>query len=732
MPTAARLGTDIGQLEGCGSGAGGPTLATMMGPQSRFGVGGRWLAVLGALALVCGVEPPVSAAISAPAGALGSATVTTETVGGADQYAVALSASQRLLPHGAAPVVYLASGQSYADALAAGPIAAGDGSVILYTSGTTLTAGVGQELIRLAPARVEILGPTSVVDDNVLDQVTAILAPSTVVERVAGSDACGTAAALSAASFRAGAASTVFVASAQSPADAIAAGPAAAHLGSPLLLVNATSLPAATSAELLRLGPNRVVVVGPASDVSDAVVNAIKLIVPQTARVSGADANATAAAVAAQFLPGAATDVAVEIVPGADGYVDGLPAVPLAAARQAPILFAAPSDLIATATRDALIAARPTRIVIAGTVSEVVRAQLVGYSDGRLTVPAPTPAYPTYDSGYHDYGEMLTLIKATEIAYPTLVHVFSIGKSYEGRDIWAAKISSDVSVDSGKPEVLVDALHHADEHLSVEQALYLLATLTSSYATDPYVHRLVNERVVWIVFALNPDGWAYDLSGGKYHGWRKNRQLTGGYYGTDINRNYGYHWACCGGSSSNPSAYNFHGTSAWSTPEARALRDFVTSRVVNGVQMIKAHVTLHTNGELILYPYGYSKSALPSDMNKDDYSTFVKLAQTMAHMNGYTAEQSSHLYITDGDEIDWLYHQYRIFSFTFELYPTEKGNLTADDYAPYSVVPTQTARNRGTLLYLIDMAACPYAVIGKAAQYCAGAPVVTPPAGLLP
>jgi putative cell wall-binding protein len=724
----------MGQMEDCGSAGGGPTLAIMVGPRFRFGARARFLTALGLFALICtGVEPPVVRAnLAQPAGALGSATVSTESLGGEDQYAVAVAISGRLFPNGGAPVVYLAAGENYADALAAGPIAAREGGAILYTSASTLTAAVGQELIRLAPARVEILGVTSVIDDNVLDQVTAILAPTTVVERLAGSDACGTAAALSARSFEPGAASTVFVASAQSPSDAIAAGPAAARLGSPLLLVTAASLPATTAAELLRLEPDRVFVVGSPIAVSDEVLNAIKLIVPQTERVYGADAYATAAAVAARFLPLAATDVAAEVVAGATGYADGLPAVPLAAARQAPILFAQPDDLLPTPTRDAMIAGRPTRIVIAGSVSEVVRAQLVGFSDGRLTVPAPTPAYPTYDSAYHDYGEMVTLIKATEIAYPTLVHVFSIGKSFEGRDIWAAKISSNVSVDSGKPEVLFDALHHADEHLGVEQALYMLATLTANYSTDVYVHRLVNERVVWIVFALNPDGWAYDLSGGSYHFWRKNRQETGGYYGTDINRNYGYRWGCCGGSSSNPSAYNFRGPSVWSTPEARALRDFVASRVVNGVQLIKAHVTLHTNGELILYPYCYTKSALPTDMNFDDYSTFVKLAQTMAHMNGYKAEQSSHMYVTDGDEIDWLYHQYRIFSFTFELYPKELGSLTADDYPPYSVVATQTARNRGALLYLIDMAACPYQVIGKAAQYCSGAPVVTPSSGLMP
>jgi carboxypeptidase T len=64
-----------------------------------------------------------------------------------------------------------------------------------------------------------------------------------------------------------------------------------------------------------------------------------------------------------------------------------------------------------------------------------------------------------------------------------------------------------------------------------------------------------------------------------------------------------------------------------------------------------------------------------------------------------------------------MYASYRIFSFTFELYPTVSAGKGIV-YPPASVVARQTARNRGALLYLIDAAACSYATIGKATQYC--------------
>ena len=262
-------------------------------------------------------------------------------------------------------------------------------------------------------------------------------------------------------------------------------------------------------------------------------------------------------------------------------------------------------------------------------------------------------------------------IDAVQAAYPDLVKVFSIGKSYQGRDIWAAEVSGNVSDPVAKPEVLIDGLHHSLEHLALEQTLYALHMLTHDYSTDPAVKNLVDTRRIWIIFAVNPDGLVYDLSGSPYHEWRKNRQPNAGTsaVGTDINRNYSYHWGCCGGSSGSPSAWNYRGPSAFSTPEAQAVRDFVLSRVVNGVQQIRTHVTFHTDGELILWPYGYTKTDIPSDMTVDDHATFVAMGKAMARTNGYKPEQSSDLYVTDGDEIDWLYGVEHIFSFTFELYP---------------------------------------------------------------
>ncbi len=334
---------------------------------------------------------------------------------------------------------------------------------------------------------------------------------------------------------------------------------------------------------------------------------------------------------------------------------------------------------------------------------------------------AGVPAdFPSKDALFHNYPEMVAEINAVEAANPDIVDVRTIGATPGGRSVWLAKVSDNVDTDEDEPEVLFDALHHGDEHLTVEQALYLFNELVDGYGTDAEVTDLVDSREIWIVFMVNPDGGQFDLTGDPYRGWRKNRQAhpTSSSIGTDLNRNYEYRWGCCGGSSGSPSSRNYRGWKAFSAPETKALSAFVNSRVIDGQQQIRTHITLHTNGELILYPYAYTTTNVPSDMTSIDRATFVDMAQDMAATNGYTVRQSGDWYISDGDQIDWMYGRHRIFSFTLELYPPEGSTSLGGHYPPDEKIAGQTARNREALLYLIDVADCPYRASGTQVANC--------------
>jgi hypothetical protein len=328
------------------------------------------------------------------------------------------------------------------------------------------------------------------------------------------------------------------------------------------------------------------------------------------------------------------------------------------------------------------------------------------------TSPANAAAadFPAGRTGYHTYAEMVADINAVVAAHPTIAQKVAIGTSYQGRTIWAVKISDNVAVDENEPEVLFDGLTHADEHMGLEMTIKIMHWLTDGYGQYTRIRNIVNSREVWIILAVNPDGAEYDIKYGKFHFWRKNRQPNSGTtaIGTDLNRNFGYHWGGGGRTSTNPRAITYRGPFAFSAPETRNVRNFLKSRVVNGRQQIRTGITFHEAGRLVMWPYGYTLSDIPADMTVDDHKALALIGRHMAATNGYRPEQASDLYITSGTTRDYEYGMYRIFSYTFEL--------SVVDYPDDSLIPAETGRNREAVLYLIEAAGCPLAVLGATAR----------------
>jgi hypothetical protein len=330
-----------------------------------------------------------------------------------------------------------------------------------------------------------------------------------------------------------------------------------------------------------------------------------------------------------------------------------------------------------------------------------------------LAVPAGAAAadFPPGYTGFHTYGEMSADVAAVAAAHPDIVQRLSIGTTYQGRQMWAVKISDHVATDENEPEVLFDGLTHSDEHMGLEMTLKILRWLADGYGHDSRITTIVNTREVWIVLAVNPDGAEYDISGGRFHFWRKNRQPTPGtgFIGTDLNRNFGYRWGIAEGrTSKNPQAITYMGPSAFSAPETRNMRDFLKSRVVNGRQQIRVAITFHEAGRLVMWPYGYTYVDVPSDMTIDDHNALAHIGKAMAASNGYRPEQASDLYLTSGTTRDYEYGAYRIFSYTFEM--------SVVDYPKDTLIASETGRNRNAVLYLMERAWCPYSILGTATK----------------
>jgi carboxypeptidase T len=367
---------------------------------------------------------------------------------------------------------------------------------------------------------------------------------------------------------------------------------------------------------------------------------------------------------------------------------------------------------------------------VTATPDEVEQIRKLGYQVRQEPAPVQpdtgTFDFPPADSKYHNFAELNAELDTAVANYPALVSKQVIGKSYEGRDLIAVKISDNVAADEDEPEVLFTHHQHAREHLTVEMALYLLTQFTQNYGTDQRITNLVNSREIWLLPDLNPDGGEYDIATGSYRSWRKNRQPNAGStnVGTDLNRNWDFKWGCCGGSSGSTGSETYRGAFPESSPEVKAFADFVRGRKVGGVQQIKAAIDFHTYSELILWPYGYTFDDLGPGLTQDQRDTFARIGTDMAGSNGYTPEQSSDLYITDGSIIDWLWANEGIFAYTFEMYPGESG-AGGGFYPPDEVIDREVERNKEPVLHLLDLSDCPYRAIGKDQQYCA----TTPPPG---
>jgi len=202
---------------------------------------------------------------------------------------------------------------------------------------------------------------------------------ASTADRIGGSDRYATAVAISTQAFTTGA-DLVFLASGINYPDALSAAPVAAALGAPLLLTNPRALPATVAAELQRLDPAEVIIVGGPTVVSPEVEAAVRALGPEVRRVFGADRYATSRALVAEFAPPSST---LYIATGRN-FPDALAAAAAAGAQGAPVLLV--NGLAATldAPTRQLIAARSVETALIAGGSGVVSSGLEAALDAEV------------------------------------------------------------------------------------------------------------------------------------------------------------------------------------------------------------------------------------------------------------------------------------------------------------------------------------------------------------
>lgn len=288
-------------------------------------------------------------------------TASVDRIGGDTRYDAAVAIAQAAFPTGA-PVVYIASGASYPDALSAGPAAAQDGGPLLLTPPDRLPSAVAAEISSLDPDRIVVVGGPASVSDAV-EQTLRGLAPT--VTRVGGADRYAVSRDLVSAHQQTG--KPLFVATGAGFADAVTAGAAAARAGGQLLLVpgNQDALPTVTTTLIANLHPSSIAVVGGPASVSNAIFIELDGQVPST-RYGGADRYAVSAAVTTAF--GSPSDH-VYLTTGAN-FPDALAAGPLAG-RAGATLISVPGTCVPAVTRLAVDGAAPTAVTLLGGTESV-------------------------------------------------------------------------------------------------------------------------------------------------------------------------------------------------------------------------------------------------------------------------------------------------------------------------------------------------------------------------
>jgi len=252
---------------------------------------------------------------------------------------------------------------------------------------------------------------------------------------------------------------------------------------------------------------------------------------------------------------------------------------------------------------------------------------------------------------FHDYYSLTTELQNIASTYPNITNLYELGQSVQGRSIWGLKITDNPDIEENEPEIQFEGCHHGNEYMSVEMPLKLAWLLVENYSIDPTVTDLVNNREIWIVPLVNPDG----------------RQLSQRYNanGVDLNRDYGY---MHGGSTPAP----------FSQPETQVMR---AHQLENNMVLAYSY---HTAAEYVNYVWDYK----PQDSPDEPWIDMI--SQVYADYSGYVKTQGFDWYQTTGASDDGNYGCF--------------GNINTIIETLNSDISAEWDRNRDAMLYEIEAA----------------------------
>jgi carboxypeptidase T len=279
----------------------------------------------------------------------------------------------------------------------------------------------------------------------------------------------------------------------------------------------------------------------------------------------------------------------------------------------------------------------------------------------------PVP-FDQYD--YHTYEELTYELHSLQANHSDIMSLTSIGKTYQGRDIWMVKLSDNVDQEENEPGVLFMAAHHGNEWPGIEICLFFIRYMVEQYHNDtlPEIREAIDNTQIFLIPMVNPDGVTADT--------RKNcvpNRGSFGYsssvtsYGVNLNRNYDDPWFLAYlfpvhyylPLILSDSSFNYRGPYPFSENETKAVKNFAEAHAIS------ISLSYHSYGELIIYPWMYTTKQTP------DESLFRSVGENISSINHYylliKEDRLIPLYGgTLGSSEDWLYREKGTIAFTIE------------------------------------------------------------------
>lgn len=319
------------------------------------------------------------------------------------------------------------------------------------------------------------------------------------------------------------------------------------------------------------------------------------------------------------------------------------------------------------------------------------------------------PGFPCYRT----VEESLADAEALAASHPQLARWIDIGDSWEktqdendGYDLRVLRLGRGVST-LNRPKLMVTAALHSREYTTAELALRFGEYLVAHYDRDPDVTWLLDHHEVHLVLQANPDG-RKRAEGGVL--WRKNANndyCTGSSArGADLNRNFGFQWNCCGGSSDDECSNLYRGSAATSEPETQAVEAYGRSIFPDqrppaldqpaSDDAIGVWLDVHSFGEDVLWSWGFTEVQPPEPNGSGLYT----LGRKYGFYTHYRPQHGS-FNTVDGPTKDFAYGELGVPGFTIEL-----GSDFFEECPDFDNIIVRD--NVAAMLYAAKVARAPY------------------------